>query len=41
MDYMAQKATITGDGYVAVLQNLKESVQKIDEKRQQGCPASA
>jgi hypothetical protein len=34
MDYMAQKATITGDGYVAVLQNLKEAVLKTNERRQ-------
>jgi hypothetical protein len=36
MDYMAQKAAITGKSYAAVLQNLKEATGKFNDRRWHG-----
>jgi predicted RNase H-like HicB family nuclease len=33
MDYMPQKATITGKSYAAVLQNLMEAIDKFNDRR--------
>jgi hypothetical protein len=38
MDYLAQKATITGDSYAA---EFKEAVQKTEDRRQRGWPDSS
>jgi hypothetical protein len=32
MNYVTQKATITGKAYATVLQNVKENIKKADEK---------